>query len=197
MVLALVGGRLLGYVEGLMFEKYWTGLILVPLVLGSFLTYIVTAILTVGATIRGKVRRLWLWLVLSVPVCVAGSYAIPVPSFTDGMRDAVRKKVSAERLWRFADAARLQPGREDSEQVTDLLVTLMKRDFPEIYGLSELPPRVAVGEGSLEIYWGGALVQHWGIKIGSRPFLDAPADYQKGVSYREVYQKIWVYHDRY
>lgn len=197
LVLTLVCGRLLGYVEGLTFEKYWAGLLLLPLLLGSLLAYLVTAILTVGATVRGKVRRTWLWLVLSVPVLLAGSFLLPIPKFTDGMHDSVRKKVPAERFLRFAEAARLLPAPAAFDTWKDARVALLERDFPEIYGLSDLPPRVDAGKDYLEIFWGSALVKHWGIRVGSRPFIEAPADYQKGVSYREVYHEIWVYHDRY
>jgi hypothetical protein len=189
--------RLFSYFEGLSFDKYWSGLLVVLLIFGSLLAYIVTAILTMIATIRGKVRWTWLLSILLVPVVGVGSYALPIPSFTDGMHDAVRNKVRAERLQRFAEAARLQPNSSDADASPDPRVGLMKRDFPEIYGLSVIEPRVDTGKDYVEIFWGSALVQHWGIRIGSRPFLDAPAEYQKEVSYRMVYDAIWVYHDCY
>ena len=189
--------RSFSYLEGRSFDKSWATPLVALSVLGSLFAYVVTAVLTVIATIRRRVHWLWLLSVIAISVVGAGSYALPLPSFTDGMHDAVRNKVRAERLLRFAEAARLHPNSPDADESPDPRVALMKRDFPEIYGLSAMEPRVATGTDYVEIFWGSALVKHWGIRIGSRPFLDAPADYHKGVSYRMVFDAIWVYHDRY
>jgi hypothetical protein len=194
--IALLGGRAQSYFEGQSFDKSWASPLLGLFSFGCLLAYLVTVASAVVAAIQKKVRWPWLIAIFAVPVCWFGSYQVPIPSFTDGMQVGLQQKVSSERLKLFA-AAMVVPESPNPEELPDKRVELMKREFPEIYRLSTMEPRVSIGDDFVEIFWGSALVKHWGVRIGSRPFSDASVDYQKGVSYREAYEGIWVYHDRY
>lgn len=197
------------YVEGKSFTKSWLGPLSVFPALACFLACFVTAIVTTIEVLRKKVRPRWLLAILAVAAGWVGAYQIPFPEYTDGMRDRLRAQVPLERLRLFAEAAKaeaqkpLPPPPPDQlppdalEAGSRRLAELMQRDFPEIHALSPLPPRVGAGAQGVHIYWGSALVKHWGITLGQPPFADSPADYRSKLSIREVYAGVWVYHDIY
>jgi hypothetical protein len=95
----------------------------------------------------------------------------------------------------FTNVVKRQPIHLDQTVSSDLLVELMKRDFPDIYNLSAMEPSVSAGADFIEIFWGSALSKHWGIRVGSRPFAGGDEGYRNAVSVREVYERVWVYHD--
>jgi hypothetical protein len=207
LITTLLWARYQTYLEGMVFDRAWGSMWWGMLLLGIILLYIVILLSIVLSTIRRKIRWPWLLLSLTTPVLWLLSHSLPIPSFTEGMRDGLREKIPAERLYQFAEAMRHETSKIDWETHSEItnplyferhpLNKLAKEKFPDIHGLSAAEPRIEVGEAHVAMFWGSALVKHWGIQIGERPFLHASDEYQKGVSYQKVYPEVWVYRDRY
>ena len=170
----------------------------VPVTLLLLIAYGISALISVYASLKKRTGRLWLVAVIAMPVIWVASYQIPIPGNVDGMRDALRDQVSHKDLLFFANQAgpMLVDVRSISPVAADPRVELMKRDYPQIYNLSKLSPRVGGEEGRVEIYWGSALVQHWGIFIGSPSMENPPARSEHWVKYLEVFEGVWVYQDK-
>lgn len=167
-------------------------------VLVGLLGYVVLGFITVIGVIRRKVRRMWLLAFLAVPATWVGFNVLPIPGFTEGMRDGLRSRVTAERLQRFAAEIRSKKAltMHELREWPDPRWAKVKDDFPEIYQLCAPEARIGVGPDYVEIEWGSALTTHWGIRIGPHPFASRPIEIQEGTSCLEAYSGIWVYQDR-
>ena len=72
------------------------------------------------------------------------------------------------------------------------LAELEKR-FPEVMEISTIPARVFVKETYVDVFFGSALVKHWGMRIvdageGTRPFT-----VQENAKAIEALPRVWVY----
>ena len=199
------------YFEGLGFHKAYSmallyiGIFLMPILA---LGYLGTFIATIVSVLRKNtnVRQL---LLPTIPLLLVFSIpAIPFPTFTDGLRVAVGEKLDRDKLIEFAEQAKLIAEIEETKrrQITSSDMRphdtesaskfeMIKDIYPEALSLGLHPARVDVSSDEVRIFYGSALVKHWGYSIVDDD--TCPIDRLTEKSCQRVFEKIWVYSDIY
>lgn len=125
-----------------------------------------------------------------------GSYFLPFSTFVGGLRTAVHDNLRRDRLMEFAErvkAAGAQDPHWTAPSWQRKVVAMLRKDFPAELGLSELRPRVGVGNGVVNVYYGGGLSGHWGYTVVDN---DAcPVDYLPTMLCRKAFDNVWVYYE--
>lgn len=185
-----------GYYEGLEFtQSFLMPLILFPVLLGSTLVFLVASILVAASLIRKKLP-LRSARALAVLICIiVGGFWIPFPSFADGMREAVKEKLERDKLLEFAEHARRLKMQSVDNFGYEASVRKLKEKFPAELSLSSIPPRIQVDDGSVSVYYGSALTEHWGYSIVEND--ECPRRYLPRNLCLKVYDNIWVWDDIY
>ena len=184
------------YYEGLEFtQSFLVPLILSPLFLGSTLVFLVSSGFVTVSLIRSKIPfRSTRALAVLVCFIVAGFWA-PLPSFPDGMRQAIEEKLERDRLLEFAEHARKLRMQSVDDFGYEVSVRKLKEKFPAELSLSSLHPRVQVDEDSVSVYYGSALTEHWGYSIVEND--ECPRKYLPHHLCIKVYDNVWVWDDIY
>lgn len=125
-----------------------------------------------------------------------GSHFLPFSTFVGGLRTAVHDNLRRDRLMEFAErvkAAGAQDPHWTAASWQHKVVSMLRKSFPAELGLSELRPRVGVGNGVVNVYYGGGLSGHWGYTVVDN---DAcPVDYLPTMLCRKVFDNVWVYYE--
>ncbi len=186
--------RIFPYFEGINFDKYWSlPMGVLPIGLIALLVFLFSSIVCIITVFRKKRTLKSLVPIVLLPLLVVALYEAPIPHYTDGMREAVKKSLSLNELMAFAsDARAMNPDWNDHEE-HDRIIQQLRINHPKALDLSPIPPRVSVEEGYVNILYGSALVKHWGVVVSNSnefPISHIPKD-----MYRSVYEGVWVYHD--
>ncbi|WMS88755.1 hypothetical protein [Pleionea litopenaei] len=73
------------------------------------------------------------------------------------------------------------------------LIESLRAKYPNALSLSDMPPRIEVSDSYVSVFYGGALIKHWGYLFTESDSF--PIEHIPEGMYRQVYQGVWVYHD--
>jgi hypothetical protein len=182
------------YWSGVAFTKSWWPVLLLPIFLISFLGLLIGCIWLVVSVIRRRTKPVWLSLWI-FPVLFFGMQSIPIPGFVDGMAHRLHRDFSAADFQSFADQARTLKvdWTTHSKEAENGMATL-KDAFPRIMGLSDIEPRVTLTDSHVDIFYGSALVKHWGVRVLDREDRANPFTSDERAYYVEALPRVWVYH---
>jgi hypothetical protein len=193
-IASLVAMRVIPYFEGVTFDKFWSVPIVVfPVGLMAFLTFFVSSIVCGIAVARKKISPKNLIVIGLFLVLVIILYQVPLPSYVDGMHKTVIETVSQQELTAFAVDARSSNLEWSKRKEHDQLIQQLKAKHPKPLSLSPIAPRIDVSENYISVFYGSALVKHWGYVIGD--LKEFPIEHIPESMYKKVYDGVWVYHD--
>ena len=192
--ISLVILRVTPYFEGYDFDKYWSlPMGVLPVGLISLVVFLFSSVVVVVKVFR-KTRSAYNFVVIGgVFLTLFSVYNLPIPSYVDGMHKRVKAELSRDELLNFAGDARAEElDWLDREAHSELIDSLRAKHFKAL-SLSDIAPRIEKGEGFISVFYGSALVKHWGYVVGDIdefPIEHIPLEMQ-----RKVYEGVWVYHD--
>ncbi len=73
------------------------------------------------------------------------------------------------------------------------IIEQLKADHPTPLSLSPISPRIIVKKNYISVFYGSALVKHWGYVVSD--LNEFPIEHIPKNMYRKVFEGIWVYHD--
>ncbi|MBB3063094.1 hypothetical protein [Microbulbifer rhizosphaerae] len=120
-------------------------------------------------------------------------YQLPFPAYVDGMKKRIITEVTREELFSFAKEARSKDLEWINYEEHSAVVEELREKHAKALSLSSIPPRIEEGENYISVFYGSALVKHWGYIVGEIdefPIAHVPKNMQ-----RKVYKGVWVYHD--
>ncbi len=186
-------------------DRYWAGvafsksvwpILILPVVLVALLCLFLGGIWLLHSVLTRTTKPVWLLSLIS-PALFIGLPFIPKPSFVEGMNYRLQRDFSADTFLDFAAMARIQ--KIDSlEYLLDEKeeqINALKESYPTIMSLSKYEPRFTITKSHVDIFYGGSLAKHWGVRIIDKessndpPFTDA-----ESASALEAFPGIWVYH---
>lgn len=193
--LAFMVMRIAPYYEGLAFDKFWfLPLGLLPLTLVLLLTFLILSIVVLISVLRKRIAAKNLIVLAVLPAAIFLVYRLPFPTYVDGMRDTVSRAVSREEFIALARDARVSsPDWVKNREGHDEIVVSLKAKHSKPLGLSAIPPRIKVSENYVSVFYGSALVKHWGYVVGD--IKEFPIEHIPEDMYKKVYEGVWVYHD--
>lgn len=189
--------RLLNYIEGRHFDRYLIRYPMSLAVLLSVVTFLVAGSFCAYHVMRRQVPFAKVRWLLTVPVALGLSVGLSFPTFSDGMRDTLESKGLVARLHQYAADARKACEGVDPYKQDEPLSRLVAERYPEFEALSKMRLHLRVTEEAVNLSWGGALIGHWFIAIGKKPFPHAPADYMKDVELICIGGDVWLCRDAY
>jgi len=193
-LIAIVVMRVTPYFEDLAFDKYWPIPIgVLPVGLIAFLVFCITAIVCTITIIRKKQSPKNLYIIILFPVLITVLYLAPLPSYVDGMRKTVIESLSKQELSSFVLDAKSANIDWNNTEEHNKLIGQLKAKHPAPLGLSPIPPRIDVQENYVSVFYGSALVKHWGYVASD--LQEFPIEHIPKNMYRKVYEGVWVYHD--
>jgi hypothetical protein len=193
-LIALLVMRVVPYFEGFYFDKYWqVPMGLLPLALLSFIVFFVSSIIVSVQVVRKKKSKYNLvfvgaFFLLALLVCQS-----PFPTYVDGMKKRIIAEISREELISFANEANSRELDWVNYDEHSTLIEELREKHTKVLSLSSIPPRIEKGKKYISVFYGSALVKHWGYVVGEMdefPIEHIPKDMQ-----RQVYKGVWVYHD--
>jgi hypothetical protein len=197
LVLCVVLLQVGAYVDGTAFDRSSVyPLVVVPIALIIVIVLMIRLVLSLLASAltrrRPKVR---VASIVALALFV-GSHFLPFSTFVAGLHSAVHDNLRRDRLMEFAERVKAT-GAQDPHWTAPSwqrdVVAMLRKDFPAELGLSELRPRVGVGNGVVNVYYGGALPGHWGYAVVDN---DAcPVDYLPTKLCRKAFDNVWVYYE--
>jgi len=191
---SLVALRIVPYYEGIDFEKYWLlPMGVLPIGLVALLLFLVSSIICMISVLRKKRTLKNLISIALLPLFVFVLYEAPIPHYTDGMRERVKKSLSLNELKTFAADVSAMNLHWNNYEENNKIIKQLKIKHPKILSLSLTPPRISVEEQYVNIFYGSPLAKHWGIIISD--LNQFPIDHIPKQMYKKVYEGIWVYHD--
>jgi hypothetical protein len=193
MVSMLVGA----YVDGTAFDRSPVyPMIVFPIVLIIVIVLMIRLVFSLAASALTRRRPTVRVASLVAMALFVGSYFLPFSTFVAGLHSAVHDNLRRDRLIEFAErvkAAGAQDLHWGAPSWQQKVVAMLRKDFPAELGLSELRPRVGVGSGVVNVYYGGALPGHWGYAVVDN---DAcPVDYLPTKLCRKAFDNVWVYYE--
>lgn len=195
LLMALVAtGQLVVYQEGLRFTKFFWWPLVFPLWVAAIGAVGTAATVTLYHVARRRVPLKWGIAAAAMPVIAFLPMWLPLGSFTDGLRQAVQTRLSAEQLFLLAEDVRQQPiERIFNSELYRSQVAALRARHEDVFALTPEMPRVSVDHGHVELVYGSGLIKHWGIAFSD----SCPRDYLEEDSCQEAYRGIWVYDDIY
>ncbi len=109
------------------------------------------------------------------------------------MQKRVEAELTKEQLFRFAHDANAQEYDWLDEDKHSKWVERLRSKHNKALSLSKLPPRIIKGNDYVSVFYGNALVKHWGYIVGD--IEDFPIEHIPDNMQRKVYDGVWVYHD--
>ena len=192
--IAIVVMRVIPYFEGAAFDKYWSiPMGVLPVGLIAFLTFTITAIVCMIAIVRKKQISKNFYIIVLFPLLITGLYFAPFPSYVDGMRKTVAESLSKQELSSFALEAKSTNIDWNKHEEHNKIIERLKANHPTPLSLSPIPPRINVKENYVSVFYGSALVKHWGYVVSD--LNEFPIEHIPENMYREVFKGVWVYHD--
>lgn len=200
----LSGVLLVGYLGAAAVDRYWAGVafskswwpaLLIPVFLIALLGLSIGCIWLVISVVRRRTKPIWLFL-LVFPVLFVGRRAFPMPGFVDGMAHRVQRDFSAAEFLSFAKQARaLKVNWIDHSTKVEIGMDALQKAFPRIMGLSQLePPRVSLAATHVDLFYGSALVKHWGVRVMDKDAHADPFASEERAHFLEALPRVWVYH---
>lgn len=182
------------FFEGVAFDKFWViPMGVLPVGLIAFLTFFISAISCVVAILRKQKSLKNLMVVGLFPILVMSVYKVPIPNYIDGMHKTVKETVPLSEIVRFSSEAREMDINWLDEGEHDHLIKELRAKYPNALNLSQLPPRVEVSDSYVSVFYGSALVKHWGYLLTESDSF--PIEHIPEGMYKQVYEGVWVYHD--
>ena len=186
--------RVTPYFEGSNFDKFWSiPMGVLPLGLFSVLVFVVTSIASLVSIARKKQSPKNIVFIAVLPILVVGIYQVPFPSYVDGMHETLIESLSMEELRSFAADVRISNPKWIDRDEHRKLIKELRAKHPKSLSLSKLSPRVDVSDNYISVFYGSALVKHWGFVVGDLEKF--PIEHIPENMYKEVYAGVWVYHD--
>ncbi len=193
-IVALLAMRVIPYFEGLAFDKFWSvPLGIFPLGVVALLTFIGSSLVCFVSVVRRRRSPRGLIIVGVFPLLVVALYQAPIPSYIDGMHKTIVESLSKKELVEFAVDARLRNPEWIKHEEHDQIIKPRKYKHLKPLTLSPIPPRIEVNEDYISVFYGSALVKHWGYVIGNVE--EFPKTHIPESMYKKVYDGVWVYHD--
>ena len=192
----VVSMAVFNYFEGLAFAKWFFGpLIFGPLILGSIGALLICSVGLVVSAIRRKIGVLDLHPILVIPAVLYLLILLPLPGFIDGLHEAVKKNIDRDRALQFEHAVReLSVSRFDvRDQSTE--IENLRNAFVQELNLAGVEANVSVTAQGVKVYYGNALMNHWGFAIVKED--QCPLSHIPEHMCRKVYDNVWVYEDIY
>jgi len=186
--------RVVPYFEGHAFDKYWSvPMGVLPFGLLSFIVFVVTSIVVVIKIFRKQQSKYNLAVVGGLFLFAVVLHQMPIPHYVDGMKKRILTELTQKGLFDFSLAAQAEDLDWLDREAHLKLIENLRSKHTKALSLSTISPRVEKGEGYVSVFYGSALVKHWGYVVGDIdefPIEHIPKDMQ-----RKVYEGVWVYHD--
>ncbi|GAB2190394.1 hypothetical protein MAH1_20020 [Sessilibacter sp. MAH1] len=182
------------YYEGLAFDKFWSiPLGVLPVGLVAVLTFVVSAIASFMAVLRKRKSINHLVVIAVLPVLLVAIYKFPFPSYVDGMHKTLEDRVPRDEILRLSIEAREINLNWTNYKEHDALIERLRTKYPNALSLSHISPRIEVLDNYVSVFYGSALVKHWGYLFTESD--EFPIEYIPEGMYSQVYEGVWVYHD--
>jgi len=204
-LLCLVALPIIGYAGGRLCEPLCVLLFpaeIVPLGIGFVAAVIL--VLTVVRSLVARRHRLWAIGALAIVVVATLTFAHSaprLPGFLHGLQDRFVAKVGYPRMREFAKevsqigpgATIARPGRwnpatpEDQKRWDDLVTR-----YPFL-GWNDATGTVGVGDGTVGLSWGSALVGHWGFQVAAQGTVkDLEKDHHRALRVSDDIQFVYT-----
>lgn len=186
--------RIVPYYEGVAFDKFWSvPMIVLPVGMIALLTFIVTAISCLIAIVRKRKGINHLVVMVLLSIILVAIYTFPFPSFVDGMNETVQSALPRDEIVQLSLEARKINPKWTNRVEHNALIESLRAKYPNALSLSDMPPRIEVSDSYVSVFYGGALIKHWGYLFTESDSF--PIEHIPEGMYRQVYQGVWVYHD--
>lgn len=197
LVLCLVLLQVGAYADGTAFDRSSVyPLIVVPIVLIIVVVLMIRLVFSLVASALTRRRPTVRVASIVALALFVGGHFLPFSTFVAGLHAAVHDNLRRDRLMEFAGrvkAAGAQDPHWTAPSWQRKVVTMLRKDFPAELGMSELRPRVGVGDGVVNVSYGGGLSGHWGYTVVDN---DAcPVDYLPTMLCRKAFDNVWVYYE--
>lgn len=195
LVLCVVLMQVGGYADGTEFDRSSVyPLIVVPIALTIVIVLTIRLVISLVASALTRRRPTVRVASIVALALFVGSYFLPFSTFVAGLHTTVHDNLRRDRLMEFAalvKAAAAHDPHWTAPSWQQKVVAMLRKSFPAELGLSELRPHVGVGDGVVNVYYGGALPGHWGYAVVDN---DAcPVDYLPTKLCRKAFDNVWVY----
>lgn len=164
-----------------------------PIGLLCFFVFFVVSIVIVIKILRNAASKYNLAIIAGFLLFSFALTQLPFPSYVDGMQKRVEAELTKEQLFRFAHDANAQEYDWLDEDKHSKWVERLRSKHNKALSLSKLPPRIIKGNDYVSVFYGSALVKHWGYIVGD--IEDFPIEHIPENMQRKVYDGVWVYHD--
>lgn len=186
--------RIGSYYDGLAFAKSWMyAMTLVPITLLSMLVFLTCSVAIVISILRKRRSVSSLSLPLVVAILFIGSQCIPMPTFLDGLHDAVKSKLQRDRLLELARTTRQFNVEWTYHEEHRKWISTLRETFPLELSLNNIPPRIEVSNDQVAVFYGSGLTKHWGYAIVEQD--ECPLKHIPENLCRKVFDNVWVYQD--
>ncbi|WP_041590123.1 hypothetical protein [Teredinibacter turnerae] len=192
--ISLVIMRVIPYFEGYNFDKYWSlPMGVLPVGLISLIVFLLSSVVVIIKIFRKTKSSYNLAVIGGMILTLFSVYNLPIPSYVDGMHKRVKAELSRAELLDFVSDASAEELDWLDRDAHSKLIDLLRAKHLKALSLSGIAPRIEKGEGYISVFYGSALVKHWGYVVGDIdefPIEHIPLEMQ-----RKVYEGVWVYHD--
>ncbi|WP_299775899.1 hypothetical protein [uncultured Pseudoteredinibacter sp.] len=193
-IVCLLVMRVVPYYEGLAFDKFWSiPMGVLPVGLIAFFTFIVSAISCLIAVVKKQKSLNHLIVMGLLPILVVAIYKFPFPSYIDGMHKTVQDALPLDEIVKLSIEAREINPKWTNYEEHDKLIEKLRTKYPNALNLSHTPPRIGVSDNHVSVFYGSALVKHWGYLFTESDSF--PIEHIPEGMYKQVYKGVWVYHD--
>lgn len=197
LVALILAMRITDYFCGMRLNGFSLVSPMMPIVLGLMIMLPVVFIRTIQGLyhgISGKLTRKQFGQVFLPGLATAAMLALPIPSFNDGVARRLRKTFSAPELVAMAKSIKddaVAKAEVDGSLRSNGPAALPKNSLLNRLELSR-KPMLVLGENSIDLLWGGALANAWGIAISSEAG-KKPALGPEVTQSMEVYPEVVIY----
>ena len=137
-------------------------MVVLPIALIALITFSVSAISSVVAILRKRGTLNSLIVIGAFPILVVVIYKAPFPGYIDGMHKTIKEALPLNEIVRLSvEAKEINPDWLDYEEHYQLIKKLRTK-YPNALSLSHIPPRIEVSDNYVTVFYGSALVKHWG-----------------------------------
>ena len=193
-LIALLVMRVVPYFEGFDFDKYWSvPMGALPLGILSFIVFLASSITVSVQVVRRKKSRYNIVCIGTFFLLTVLLYQSPFPTYVDGMKKRILSELTREELISFVNEVSSRKLDWVNYEKHSALIEELREKHAQALSLSSIPPRIEEGEKYISVFYGSALVKHWGYVVGDVdefPIKHIPKNMQ-----RQVYKGVWVYHD--
>ena len=184
--------HIIPYFEGYNFNIYWSSLLVMMAWFVSIAIFVLLFLAEIVYFLQKKSSCNHFLALLAIFFVIILSWFLPIPNFVDGMSNRIASTFTRETLLTFSkEAFVLKINYRNKKNLEG--IAKLKETYPKIWSLSTIPPRIYTDSKNTGVFYGSALVKHWGIEINK--FNKCPKDYLPASMCRKVYENVWVYRD--